>query len=233
MIPRVLEPEVMDTAEEAGDYDSMDHSTVNQRFVDDWIAECRERHWGPDDPSQRGRTVRMLDVGTGTAQIPIEFCRRQPHLLIVAVDLAEEMLRVGTKNVERAGLSSRILLQKIDAKSSPFTDHEFEAIVSNSIIHHIPNPVDCFREMLRILQPGGLIMVRDLLRPRTTSDVESLVATYADGASLRQQQLFRQSLHAALTVEEVEDLLDKLGLPADWVRATSDRHWTMTGVLPH
>ena len=33
MLPRVLEPEVMDTAEEARDYDTMDHSEVNRRFV--------------------------------------------------------------------------------------------------------------------------------------------------------------------------------------------------------
>ena len=38
MLDRILEPEVMDTAEEARDYDSMDHSTVNDLFASDFLA---------------------------------------------------------------------------------------------------------------------------------------------------------------------------------------------------
>src|SRR5260370_13662162 len=97
MLERVLEPEVMDSAEEAHDYDAMDHTTVNRVFVDDLLAV-----WEPRDNP-------LLDVGTGTAQIPIELCRRTPaEVLVVAVDLAEHMLRVGRENVRRAGLDERI-----------------------------------------------------------------------------------------------------------------------------
>ena len=60
MIPRVLEPEAMETAEEVRQYDAMDHSAVNARFVQDFLAAH-----GPC----RGGDV--LDVGTGTARIPI------------------------------------------------------------------------------------------------------------------------------------------------------------------
>ena len=67
MLERVLEPEVMDTPEEAVDYDSMDHGTVNRVFVDDFLAA---------EPAARSATLRVIDIGTGTAQIPIELCRR-------------------------------------------------------------------------------------------------------------------------------------------------------------
>ena len=53
-LERVLEPEVMDTYEEARDYDSMDHQAVNKLFVDDLLAVG---NIGND----------ILDVGTGTA----------------------------------------------------------------------------------------------------------------------------------------------------------------------
>src|SRR5438046_2494869 len=98
MLSRVLEPEVMDTPEEARDYDAMDHSTVNRVFVADFLAV-----WGG--------LGRVLDVGTGTAQIPIELCRQNSSASVVAIDLAEEMLRVGRENVRRAGLESRITLE--------------------------------------------------------------------------------------------------------------------------
>lgn len=211
----------MDTAEEAADYDSMDHSHVNRLFVTDWSTARQSRGAGglPQD--------RILDVGTGTALIPIEFCQRFDDLKIVAIDLAAEMLKLAESNVCRAGFEERVDLRLVDAKRIPARDGEYPGVVSNSIIHHIPQPIDCFREMVRVLAPGGLLFVRDLMRPQTESELEYLVQTYAGDATPRQRQLFRQSLHAALTVEEVSRILEDVGLAAGDVHATSDRHWTV------
>src|SRR5262252_6683153 len=95
---RVLEPEVMDSPEEARDYDAMDHAAVNRVFAADFFAE-----WDGNSP--------VLDVGTGTAQIPIELCRQSPTARVTAIDLSENMLAVGRENVARAGLQDRIQLQ--------------------------------------------------------------------------------------------------------------------------
>src|SRR5438552_2169930 len=103
MLPRVLEPEVMDSAEEARDYDAMDHSAVNRLFVADFLAVWNGR--GP-----------ILDIGTGTAQIPIDFCRQAPQVQAVAVDLAEHMLALGRHNVRGAGFTDRLRLDRCDAK---------------------------------------------------------------------------------------------------------------------
>ncbi len=226
MLPRTLEPEVMDTAAEATDYDAMDHSEVNRRFVDDWGIASRANGISVVD------SLRMLDVGTGTALIPIEFCRSFPSLRIVAIDLAAEMLKLADTNVDRAGFSDRIDLVFVDAKRLPYEDAEFDSVVSNSIMHHIPQPLDSLTEMVRVLAPGGLLLVRDLMRPATEAELEALVQAYTHGATPSMRQLFRQSLHAALTVDEVAAMLSQLGLSRDWVRATSDRHWTISGVLP-
>src|SRR5437764_2584276 len=101
MLPRVLEPEVMDSADEARDYDAMDHAAVNRAFVTDFLAA-----WDGHNP--------VLDVGTGTAQIPIELCRQHAAAQVVGVDLAEHMLRVGRDNVRRAGLDGRVRLERCD-----------------------------------------------------------------------------------------------------------------------
>ena len=218
MLPRTLEPEVMDTAEEAKDYDAMDHSAVNRKFVDELLAE-----WSPT----RSCRSRVLDVGTGTAQIPIELARQEPSPQITAIDLAEEMLKLGERNVASAGLGGVITLERIDAKSMPYDDAAFDVVMSNSIVHHIPEPWTVFREMLRVLKPGGLLFVRDLLRPESTEEIERLVKTYAGDENAHQQQLFRQSFHAALTVEEMRELIGAAGLRRESVQQTSDRHWTV------
>jgi ubiquinone/menaquinone biosynthesis C-methylase UbiE len=213
MLPRVLEPEVMDSPEEASDYDAMDHSQVNRVFVADLLAA-----WGGDNP--------VLDLGTGTAQIPIELCRQSPTAEVVAVDLAAHMLRLAGENVRRAGLSSRIRLEQCDAKRLALAPGTFAALISNSIVHHIPEPAAVLGEMVRMLSPGGLLFVRDLLRPDDDRHVRHLVQTYAADANTHQRQMFEDSLRAALTLTEMRGLAAGLGFDPEGVRQTSDRHWT-------
>jgi ubiquinone/menaquinone biosynthesis C-methylase UbiE len=217
MLPRVLEPEVMDTPEEARDYDAMDHSAVNRVFVDDFL-----RVWN-------GQSF-VLDVGTGTARIPIELCRRDPRAEVVAIDLAEHMLALARENVERAGLAGRIQLTKMDAKGIYYHPGAFPAVISNSIIHHIPEPFDCLAGMHAACQDGGTIFVRDLLRPADEPTLQHLVNTHAAGANDHQRKMFADSLHAALTLDEIRDLVGRLGYPPQSVTQTSDRHWTWTAV---
>ena len=85
MLTRVLEPELMDSIEDAREYDAMDHAAVNARFVTDLLSA-----FGAD------ANARILDLGTGTAQIPIELCRRAPRVHVTAVDLndADEIVAV-------------------------------------------------------------------------------------------------------------------------------------------
>lgn len=228
MLERVLEPEVMDTPEEARDYDTMDHAAVNEAFCADLLAAAPI-------------TGAVLDVGTGTALIPIELCKRAPGVSVVAVDLAEHMLALGREHVARADLASRIRLEKLDAKALPFEDGAFGATLSNSIVHHIPEPGSVLREMLRVTRRGGMLFVRDLLRPDCEAEIERLVALHGgvrpgDETSLasfeRQRSLLRASLRAALTLAEVTSLVVPLGIPASAVRRTSDRHWTLAFVKP-
>jgi ubiquinone/menaquinone biosynthesis C-methylase UbiE len=238
MLPRRLEPEVMDTVEDADDYDAMDHATVNRLFVEHLLEFC-----GASGLSSRlakdAAVFPILDVGTGTALIPIEFYRQLPPRSkqgsaefpsgpnITAIDLADEMLKLARRNIDRAGLSHVIHVERIDAKKMPYQSRRFEAVISNSIVHHIPEPRDVLAEMLRVLRAGGVLFIRDLLRPQTVDDVEHIVATYAGNENAHSQQLFRDSLHAALTLSEVRDLARPFGVPADAVRQTSDRHWTL------
>lgn len=213
MLPRVLETEAMDTLAEAVDYDSMDHSGVNRIFVTDLLAA------GPGEG-------RILDLGTGTAQIPIELCRRRPQATVLAIDAATHMLRLAQRNVERAGLADRIAVALVDAKRLPYADGEFATVASNSIVHHIPEPGEVFAEAWRVLAPGGLIFLRDLFRPDDEATVRRLVETYAAGANAHQQQMLADSFHAALTVDEVRRIVVRFGVGPETVRATSDRHWT-------
>src|SRR5262245_3398514 len=213
MLARVLEPEVMDTAEEARDYDSMDHSAVNRAFVADFLAVWDGR--GP-----------VLDVGTGTALIPIELCNNHPTAEVVAIDLAEHMLALARENIAEAGFAKRIRAEKANGRRMAYSDGAFPAIMSNSIVHHIPQPIDTLREMVRVCAKGGTIFVRDLMRPPDKITLHHLVKTYAGDANEHQKTMFAESLHAALTLDEIQALVAQCAFDPTSVRATTDRHWT-------
>jgi ubiquinone/menaquinone biosynthesis C-methylase UbiE len=219
MLPRILEPEVMDTPADAADYDAMDFTAVNAAFADDCLKAV-------------GSVKTILDVGTGTARIPIELAKRNSTVQILGVDLSEEMLILGRQNVTAAGFADRITLFHVDAKMMPFEDGTFDAVVSNSIVHHIPDPSHCFKEIVRLAKPGGSFFIRDLFRPKEKVTLDQLVEKYAGNDTPHQRQLFADSLHAALTVDEVRSIVASFGFDPATVSATSDRHWTWTAKKP-
>jgi ubiquinone/menaquinone biosynthesis C-methylase UbiE len=221
MLPRVLEPEAMDTPEEARDYDAMDHSEVNGRFVADFLAA--------HGPCRGGE---ILDVGTGPARIPIALCRADPSARLLGIDLAPSMLDRAGRNLAEAGLEGRIQCLRVDAKALPFANGRFEAVVSNSLVHHLPDPLPVLAEMARLVVPGGTLFLRDLARPDGPEAVTGLVTTYAGKESPPARALFETSLHAALTLEEIQEIVRALGLPTEGVARTSDRHWTWSWRRP-
>jgi ubiquinone/menaquinone biosynthesis C-methylase UbiE len=224
MIDRQLEAEAMDTVAEAREYDLMDHAVVNARFVED-LLDAVVRFGRPDLREQF-----VVDVGTGTARIPIELCRARPSVRVVALDLAHEMLRVARQNVSLAGLRSQVALQRARATALPFRDACAPVVISNSLIHHLPHPDGAFVEIARILSSGGVLFVRDLFRPGSSSAADQLVDMYAAGATPHQRQLLADSLRAALTVDEVRDAIRGLPLTSVSLMATSDRHWTLAAL---
>ncbi|MBD0345792.1 MAG: class I SAM-dependent methyltransferase [Coleofasciculus sp. Co-bin14] len=210
---RVLEPEVMDTPEEAVEYDAMDFTEVNTAFADRAI--------------QLGTsTAKVLDAGTGTARIPILICQRCPQWQITAIDLAQSMLQIGTKNVKEAGLEQQITLELIDAKQLPYPEGQFDMVISNSLIHHLPDPLPFLKELKRVLKPNGAILLRDLIRPPSEEVINTLVEGIGAEYDEHQKMLFRDSLHAAFTLDEVNQLISDAGLEDVKVYQSSDRHWT-------
>jgi len=212
---RILEPEVMDTQQDAVEYDAMDFVDANTRFAEDALVLLHQR-----------KNAQLLDIGVGTGQIPILMLRRRPDLKILAVDLAQEMLRVASRNVLDAGFVEQCQLAKMDAKSLRVPNAKYDMVMCNSTAHHIPDPLVMFKEIARVVRPDGAIIVRDLLRPDTMDDAWATVKRVAAGEHLRQQQLFFDSLCAALTLDEVQALVRNAGIARMQVRQVSDRHWT-------
>ncbi len=214
-LSRILEPEVMDSPQEATEYDAMDFTEVNKAFADLALNLY---------PQALGN---VIDLGTGTARIPVLLAQARPQWQITGVDLAKSMLEVGQQHIIQAHLQAQICLFLGDAKSLPFEDDEFDLVISNSLVHHLPDPLPFFREIQRLLRPQGALLIRDLIRPSSEVDLENILNKHGGGSNLEQLKLFRDSLQASFTLEEVQTLIHQAGIKNFQLYQSSDRHWTL------
>ncbi len=113
------------------------------------------------------RTNRLLDVATGTGDIPIEAARKHPRITITGLDLVPEMIAVGRAKARRTGLHRRIRLLRGDALSLPFADNRFDVVSVAFGIRNMPDRIKALKEMIRVAVPEGRILVLEMALPRS------------------------------------------------------------------
>jgi SAM-dependent methyltransferase len=215
---RVPEPELMDEPEQARAYADADFHESHDQFV----AAIASR-FGP-------RSGLVLDLGCGPADPTVRIALANPAVTIVAVDAGPVMLGLAQERVERTGLSSRIRLERRRLPDPTLGGQRFDGVVSNSLLHHLSDPMVLWKTVTDCVRPGGFIAVMDLLRPSHLGEVDRLVALHVAGAPPVLQADFRHSLLAAYRPDEVEQQLARAGLGRLDVAPISDRHLLVAGI---
>jgi SAM-dependent methyltransferase len=137
------------------------------------------------------------------------------------------MRAITERNVAAAGLAGRI---EIVAGGFDCASGLCDAVVSNSLMHHLAKPQAAFERALEVVRNGGLLFHRDLVRPESLAELTALVERYVPAEQSVERKLLADSLHAALTLEEVRALVGALEFAKESVQRTSDRHWTWCAV---
>lgn len=109
----------------------------------------------------------ILDVATGTADLAIEMARKMPQSRVTGIDLSEGMVSLGREKVEKAGLQERVSLTTGDCLALPFADCSFDCVTVAYGVRNFERLADGYREMLRVLRPGGLLCVIELSTPQS------------------------------------------------------------------
>jgi ubiquinone/menaquinone biosynthesis C-methylase UbiE len=196
-LPRVPEPEAMESNEEAEAYSSATAQThldlLDNTFVDH-VA------------SLGVRSGVALDVGTGPGQIPIKLALKLPQLEIVGIDLSEAMVAKARNGAAAAGVEDKVRFELGDARRLPFPDHHFDLVMCNSLLHHAADPLATLNELARVTRPQGALLLRDLRRPSAIAFLFH-VSWFGRHYQGLMKQLFTDSVRAAYTSQELEDLL--------------------------
>ncbi len=209
----------MDMQTEVDAYAQANFSDVNQRFVDHVLANA---------PAEK--PLRVLDVGCGPADIPIMIANARPQWQILAVDASSPMLQVAAKKAAHQ-LARNIRFRLADAKQLPSDLGSFDLIISNSLLHHLPDVTGFWQGIKARGTHGTTVILRDLARPASELDARLIVSSYAGSESDLLQVEFYRSLLAAFTVEEVRKQLDAAGLKKLAVQMVSDRHLDVFGTI--
>jgi demethylmenaquinone methyltransferase / 2-methoxy-6-polyprenyl-1,4-benzoquinol methylase len=106
----------------------------------------------------------VLDVASGTAGVALQIAEGT-GASVVGVDLTEQMLRQGQRNVAGAGMSDRIRLTAGRAEQLPFADATFDALTFTYLLRYVLDPQATLGELARVVKPGGQVASLEFLVP--------------------------------------------------------------------
>jgi demethylmenaquinone methyltransferase/2-methoxy-6-polyprenyl-1,4-benzoquinol methylase len=108
------------------------------------------------------RGSKVLDVCSGTHDIPLRLLATDPTLEIHAVDGSSHMTAEGQRRAGERNLTIRAYV--CDAHTLPFADDSFDAVTLQFASRHL-EIIRAFKEIYRVLKPGGIFCHNDMLRP--------------------------------------------------------------------
>jgi demethylmenaquinone methyltransferase / 2-methoxy-6-polyprenyl-1,4-benzoquinol methylase len=114
-----------------------------------------------------GDKLFVLDVATGTGDMAIMLTKQLTGSHVTGVDISNGMLEIGRQKIARLRLEQRIVLQTGDSEALEFPDAHFDAITVAFGVRNFEHLERGLREMLRVLKPGGKLVVLEFSQPRT------------------------------------------------------------------
>ena len=142
----------------AGDYDALNH--ILSLDVDKiWRKKALKQIVDAPAP------VQVLDMACGTGDFSIAIAKALTGGHVTGVDLSEGMLAVMREKVDKAELNGMISIEEGDGENLRFPDNTFDRVTTAFGIRNFEDRPKGLREMLRVLKPGGRLVILELSRP--------------------------------------------------------------------
>jgi SAM-dependent methyltransferase len=219
---RIIEPELMLDEAQALAYARADFEEPHQRVVEEFQAIFGS---GQLDGY-------LLDLGCGPGDVTFRFARAFPLARLIGVDGSPAMLTLARQRAAaEPALGERITFLEGLIPESPLPQIPYQAIISNSLLHHLHHPQSLWATIKRYGNAGTLVFIYDLRRPGSAAETDALVDRYAAGEPAILRHDFHHSLLAAFTEDEVRAQLAQASLDMLEVQSIGDRHLLVHGVL--
>ncbi len=161
----------------------------SQAFVDALQFMWGEGFLSPGGPEEvaavlEGQTLagkRVLDIGSGAGGIDALLVTDHHAGEVVGTEVEPLLVESARSLIARRGLSDRISFQLVDPGPLPFADASFDVVFSKDAIVHIPDKAALYRDILRVLTPGGRFLASDWLFSEGAATSPAVVAWLAGG----------------------------------------------------
>jgi len=111
---------------------------------------------------------KVLDVATGTADVALEIAAYAPEsVTVTGIDFSPQMVEFGIEKVKQSPFSGRISLQVAPCESIPYDDNSFDSATIAFGIRNVVDRLSGLKEILRVLRPGGRIVILEFSNPRS------------------------------------------------------------------
>lgn len=223
---RIPEPELMDSVEQTKAYATADFTEPNRIF-----CQAVKTALDGQQPTQGGC---LLDLGCGSGGLLVELAHALPTWDMLGVDAGPNMLELARQCITEKDLDGRVSLIEAHLPSDLdllSTHGPVEVIVSNSLVHHLNDPMTMWASIAALGQAGTQVVVMDLTRPTSTDEVKNLVEAHTQEALPALKKDFHNSLLAAWRPDEIRTQLDSMGWSQWSIERPSNRHWLVLGRL--
>lgn len=157
----------------------------NAKYTDekDRYAEAAASSFGCGNPLafagvEEGQTV--LDLGSGAGfDLLIAAEKVGPTGRVIGIDMTDAMIEAARANVEKAGFADRVEIRKGHIEELPVEDGSVDWVISNCVINLSPDKPAVFREIGRVLKPGGRFSVTDIVTEELPAWLREHEAAYA------------------------------------------------------
>lgn len=220
---RTPEPELMLDPDQAIAYAEADFSESDELFVLRFIHLFGSALAGE-----------IIDLGCGPGNIALRMADAFPGCAITGVDGAATMLDIARNRAANmsTNVSSRTRFVEAVLPSDALAAGRATAVVSNSLLHHLHDPLVLWQTLRQVAAPNAAVLVVDLRRPETTAIAHQIVDTYARSEPEILRKDFYNSLLAAFEPDEVRNQLEMAGLAELRVQAVGDRYLEVSGRMP-
>lgn len=155
----------------------------------------------------------VIDLGCGPANQLIQIAALNPEIKFVGVDMSQEMLKHARAHVAEAGITNVTFVTADITNLEQFAAHSIDGVMSTVSLHHLPTDAHLeggFREIERILKPGGAVYLADFGRLKSLNSVIFFAYMNRDRDPHQLLLDYERSLRAAFLLSDFKRLAAEL-----------------------